>query len=106
MKPFSPRDPAARIPPPPGLRGKRFSFEGEEYAVLVVPVAEAQATAELLTSAEQEVAKLVLRGFSNDEIAALRDTATRTVAVQLQSIYRKLRVGSRVELARHLQGER
>lgn len=74
--------------------------------MLVAPVAEAQASVELLTSAEQEVAKLLVRGFSNDEIAALRNTATRTVACQLQSIYRKLRVGSRVELARHFQGER
>jgi DNA-binding NarL/FixJ family response regulator len=55
-----------------------------------------------LTTAELEIARAVARGMSNAEIAAARSTSARTVANQLAAIYRKLKVGSRVELARKL----
>ena len=89
-----------RVAPPSGLRGARFEIDGEEYAVLAFPTELAQPPA--LTLAEQAVAQLALNGFANEEIAAMRGASTRTVANQLQSIYRKLGVGSRVELARAL----
>lgn len=57
-----------------------------------------------LTEAEREVTRLVYGGLSNSEIADHRATATRTVANQLQSIYRKLDVVSREELIGHLTG--
>lgn len=57
-----------------------------------------------LTEAEAEVVRLVLDGKSNKDIAAARATSERTVANQLASIYRKLGVNSRSELASRLSG--
>lgn len=52
-----------------------------------------------LTSTEAEIARDVLAGLSNAEIARRRGTAVRTIANQVASIYRKLRVRSRLELS-------
>lgn len=97
--------PALRIPPPTGLKGKRFTVDDEEFAVLVVPIVTNDPRTSKLTAAEREVAKLVLQGFSNEEIAALRGAQARTVANQLQATYRKLGIGSRLALARLFAGE-
>jgi len=51
-----------------------------------------------LTAAERAIAAAVARGRSNAEIARSRCRATRTVANQVASVLRKLRVGSRGEL--------
>lgn len=53
----------------------------------------------LLTEAEKAVLQLLLDGRSNREIAAARAVAYKTVANQLRSIYSKLDVASRCELA-------
>lgn len=53
----------------------------------------------LLTEAEKAVLELLLDGRSNREIAALRAVSSKTVANQLRSIYAKLAVASRCELA-------
>jgi DNA-binding NarL/FixJ family response regulator len=53
----------------------------------------------LLTDAEAEVVRLALAGLGNAEIARRRGTCERTVANQLASIFRKLGVASRSELA-------
>jgi DNA-binding CsgD family transcriptional regulator len=52
-----------------------------------------------LTEAEVAVGALVLRGFSNAAIAAARRTSPRTVCNQIASLFRKLAVNSRAELA-------
>ena len=52
-----------------------------------------------LSPAERAVVEAVLRGQSNREIAERRGTSVRTVANQMASIFRKLQVGSRGELA-------
>jgi DNA-binding CsgD family transcriptional regulator len=52
-----------------------------------------------LTPAERRVALAVLAGYSNAEIARMRGSATRTVANQVATIFRKLGVRSRGELA-------
>jgi DNA-binding NarL/FixJ family response regulator len=52
-----------------------------------------------LTEAEQAIADLVLQGLTTAQVAAARGVARATVASQLQSIYRKLGVASRAELA-------
>jgi DNA-binding NarL/FixJ family response regulator len=46
--------------------------------------------------------RLAVEGLSNKEIAESRESSERTVANQLASIYRKLRVNSRAELVAHL----
>lgn len=66
--------------------------------VLSLPAVEGVALEEL-TPAEREVAQAVLRGLSNEQVARLRGCRPRTVAAQLASIYRKLGITSRSELA-------
>jgi DNA-binding CsgD family transcriptional regulator len=51
-----------------------------------------------LSSAESDVARHILAGRSNSEIAALRRCSARTVANQVASLFRKLGVRSRLEL--------
>jgi DNA-binding CsgD family transcriptional regulator len=53
----------------------------------------------MLSAAESEVARHILAGRSNSEIARLRGCSRRTVANQVASVFRKLGVGSRLELA-------
>lgn len=48
-----------------------------------------------LTEAEQEVAMLLLKGLSFKEIAAVRDSAEKTVRQHASSIYRKAGVAGR-----------
>jgi len=52
-----------------------------------------------LTSAESEVALLLIKGLSLKEIAGLRDTSERTTRDQAQGVYRKAGVGGRSQLA-------
>lgn len=52
-----------------------------------------------LPSREREVAHLVRRGLTNAEIAALVGVSSNTVRNQLASIFRKLGVSTRAELA-------
>lgn len=57
---------------------------------------------EVLPTAMREVARLALEGLDNAAIATARGTSVRTVAKQLEGIYRRLGIGSRRELmARH-----
>jgi DNA-binding CsgD family transcriptional regulator len=52
----------------------------------------------VLTRAERDVALLVLAGNSHEDIAKIRGRATRTIANQVASVFRKLGVASRTEL--------
>jgi len=51
-----------------------------------------------LSPAESDVARHILAGRSNSEIAKLRGCSTRTVANQVASLFRKLGIRSRLEL--------
>ena len=55
-----------------------------------------------LTRRRRQVASLVLRGFSNSEIAQKLGVTEGTVKIHLHAIYEKLDVHSRQELARAL----
>jgi DNA-binding CsgD family transcriptional regulator/tetratricopeptide (TPR) repeat protein len=55
---------------------------------------------ESLTETEQNVADLVAEGLSNRDVAARMYVSVHTVAFYLRQIFRKLEIGSRVELAR------
>lgn len=57
-----------------------------------------------LTDAEREIARLVLAGCDNAEIAERRARSYRTIANQLASIYGKLGVANRTELVAKLAG--
>jgi DNA-binding NarL/FixJ family response regulator len=82
-------------------RGATFHAAGEELIVVSFPLAQRELPA-TLSAAEKEVLRLLLRGLSNQEIATERKTALRTVANQVASIFAKVRVRSRVELAARL----
>jgi DNA-binding NarL/FixJ family response regulator len=56
----------------------------------------------ILTESEEQVARLVQQGMRNREIAAALHFSPRSVEVYLSRIYAKLRVSSRLELARAL----
>lgn len=85
-------------PAPPRLSS--LLLDDQELMVLSIPAG--PGTAGPLTVAEREVADLLLAGHSTQEIAAARGTAERTVSNQIQSIYRKVGVRSREELALRL----
>ena len=52
-----------------------------------------------LSTAEKEVALLLLKGFSLKEIAAVRETSERTVRQQASVLYTKAGVSGRAELS-------
>jgi DNA-binding CsgD family transcriptional regulator len=79
----------------------RFCIERDKFVVLSFGLPDRNAgSAQIsgLTASERDVAKLVVLGRSNAEIAHLRSSSVQTVANQLATIYRKLGVTSRREL--------
>lgn len=57
-----------------------------------------------LTRREQEIARLVLSGKSNKEIADYLDITERTTKAHLTAIFRKLHVRNRAQLMAHFAG--
>jgi DNA-binding NarL/FixJ family response regulator len=55
-----------------------------------------------LTAHERRVAALVARGMTNAEIGGELSVSPKTVESHLSSIYRKLELRSRTELALHI----
>ncbi len=103
---------AAAIPPHPTLRPPAglvvdtFDEGGETFALLEWPRGRPAAASGPGTPdpvppgapAQREVLELLLRGLSNTEIAWRRRRSERTVAHQVDSLFRRFRVGSRAEL--------
>lgn len=85
-----------------GPRVSYLDVGGETLAVLSVPLGSA-CDLSALTVAERDVAERASTGVSNRAIARARGTSERTVANQLASIFGKLGVGSRAELAAKLR---
>jgi DNA-binding CsgD family transcriptional regulator len=83
-----------------------FRLGGGRFRVVSVSVAPTEEPGKpALSAAEREVFRLLLQGSSNREIAAIRGTSERTVANQVQAVFRKSGVTSRAELcARALRG--
>ena len=52
-----------------------------------------------LTNAECEIARLILKGLANKEIAAVRASSEQTIKQQTNAIYRKSGLASRGQLA-------
>jgi DNA-binding NarL/FixJ family response regulator len=82
-------------PLPPGLTIEIVEVGGEALVVFELP----RVRPSSLSEAETCVVNLVLQGLTTAQIAVVRDVARATIASQLQSIYRKLGVASRAELA-------
>jgi DNA-binding NarL/FixJ family response regulator len=86
--------------PPQGMAAHRFDVGPDAFAILEFPVGDPASVPapDTLTPSEQDVMRLILEGKSNQEIAHARRRAVRTIANQIASIFKKLRVGSRCEL--------
>lgn len=103
---------------PPGLDACEVEVDGERYLVIgldlpidarAVPAPAVERLARLdtsdsvmLTTAEREVAALILAGLDNRMIARRRGTTVRTTANQVGAVFRKLAIGSRAQLAARL----
>lgn len=89
---------------PGSLRAKlaEVSIAGEELLVGTYPLVNENRVISL-TEAERAVLAHLLAGSTNSDIARRRNTSDRTVANQVQSIFKKLEVRSRGELAAQLQ---
>jgi DNA-binding CsgD family transcriptional regulator len=85
------------LTPPEGLRASVLAGASGDVVVLSYP-ASALLLPPGLTDAEREVVAAVVEGKSNAAIAAERGRSARTVANQVNSVFRKLGVGSRAEL--------
>ena len=83
----------------PTVPGDLIALESEDGELAVLSFTLPGDNAISLSSAESDVARHILAGRSNSEIAVLRRCSTRTVANQVASLYRKLGVRSRLELA-------
>ncbi len=101
---------AGREGPPPGssasprdVRVDQLEVSGERFLVVSydLEVGGALRLEERLSASEAQVAKLVIQGLSNAEIATRRGTSVRTVANQVASILRKLGMESRNALMAH-----
>ena len=87
------------LPLPPGLTIEAIEVDDQVFVVFAFAGGSVPAS---LTDAEAVVVGLVLQGLTTAQIAAARGVARNTVSSQLQSIYRKLGVTSRAELASKL----
>jgi DNA-binding CsgD family transcriptional regulator len=83
---------------PVDLRAARFVVAGEEMAVFSYRLQPSDLP-KSLTAAEREVALAIIAGRSNAEIAVHRGRSPRTVANQVASLFVKLGLRSRNELA-------
>jgi DNA-binding CsgD family transcriptional regulator len=85
------------------VRISTMHLAGEEYVVISLPGGD-DVLAAVLTKAEREVARMLVLGDTNAEIARRRGSSVHTVANQVASIFRKLGVSTRAELVARLNG--
>jgi len=87
--------------PPPGFRSATLEEEGRTFLVMSYELPDWDLP-DTLTASEREVLRAVLNGATQAQVAEAREVATATVANQLASIFRKLGVSSRIEIAARL----
>jgi len=81
------------------LTATRLLLENEEELIVLSVEAPGAEPPSTLTAAETEIFELLRRGWSNRRIAEHRGTSLPTVAKQARSIYHKLGVDGRIDLA-------
>jgi DNA-binding NarL/FixJ family response regulator len=79
-------------------RLQEMELGGERIAVGVQPLADEIRFA-AFSEANRHVAIALMRGATYASIATERGTAERTIGNQVQAVYRRLGVGSRLELS-------
>ena len=62
-------------------------------------------TADVLTSQEAQIARLVSQGYRNRDVAAQPSVSPATVDFHLRKVFRKLGVASRTQLANALMAD-
>jgi len=82
-------------------RARTLRLDGNEYLLLSFRLQRA-VHSDALTPTERAVAESILTGASNAQIARERRRSVRTVANQIASLFKKLGVRSRLELAHAL----
>jgi DNA-binding NarL/FixJ family response regulator len=87
-----------RAQPPRALRAHLLEMNGDRYAVFEWPLDEREGW-NALTVAELEIVELLRQGLKDREIALRRGRTRSTVTKQIDSVFRKLGVQSRRELA-------
>jgi DNA-binding NarL/FixJ family response regulator len=89
-----------------GLRRKlaEAAVAGERLLIGAYPLVDERCVA-TLSDAERDVVAHLVAGSTNGDIARRRGTSEHTVANQVQSIFRKLRVRARGELVARLQAK-
>lgn len=95
--------PGDEVELPPDVRASVVELRSGRYLLLSFTPGE-DLPRHGLTESERFIALALLRGCTNDEIARLRGTSPRTVANQVASIFRKLGVHSRAEMAAQWAG--
>jgi DNA-binding NarL/FixJ family response regulator len=75
-----------------------FELGGKRHVVVELSAA----TPEVLTTAEQEIARALVDGLTAAQIARQRGTSRRTVEHQVAAIFARLGCHSRAELVRAL----
>lgn len=78
---------------------ERFREEVRELTAGLGAAIDRQLERWQLTTAEREVAWLLLKGLSHGEIASVRDVSERTVRQQAQAVYKKAGLAGRAELS-------
>lgn len=92
-----PSPPRALRAAPRDLRVRLFrGADGRDYAALWF--SRSRDALAGLTEAEREVVLMILAGFSNARIAAVRGVTHSTVATQVRGLFAKLGVTSRAEV--------
>jgi DNA-binding NarL/FixJ family response regulator len=84
------------------LQGRALAINGADGRLIALGRRDDEDGMDALTPAERSVAKGLLAGLSDKEIARQRSCSQHTIANQAASLYRKLGVRSRVELASKL----
>jgi DNA-binding CsgD family transcriptional regulator len=72
------------------------------HYLLVRQRAERTRLQSILTPREQEIARMVAKGYPNKTIAAMLDISSWTVSTHLRRTFSKLGVGSRAAMVAHL----
>lgn len=93
------------LPAPRELVVEVFEEGGQSFAILEWPAGRSRPRP-VLTPAEGDVLELLLDGLSNAQIALRRRRSARTVAHQVDAVFRRLGVGSRSELFARCSGAR
>ena len=93
---------AARAPTLTLVRCSTFlTPDDRELRVIGIPRPD-QSLSALLPRAELQVIRSLIEGLSYQDIAKLRGTSTRTIANQITSVFRRLRVSGRNDLVQRL----